>query len=227
MSTRVVAKRRGFTLTELLTVLGIVGVLVAILVTVVTRVRESGRRAVCQSNLHQISLAVRQYVQDHDGKFPSLLMVDNKNTTQAKIVRWNDVIFSYIKNRSVFECPTSQWPETWSDTDYSYNWMRLNHINWSSDKNPLKNEIEGSYEATALSVSTIWLNTDNTWQSEGEDVTDGVIIKGSCGRGAIAGNLHNGGANYSFLDGHVKWLTPEQWIEIECQNGPLPAPFKD
>jgi prepilin-type processing-associated H-X9-DG protein len=31
--------------------------------------------------------------------------------------------------------------------------------------------------------------------------------------------LHSGGANYSFADGHVKWLTPGQIQDVECGLG--------
>lgn len=44
----------GFTLLEILVVLVIVGVLASILLAVIVRVSEQGRRTTCESNLHQI-----------------------------------------------------------------------------------------------------------------------------------------------------------------------------
>ncbi|MEO6906466.1 MAG: type II secretion system protein [Abditibacteriaceae bacterium] len=60
----------AFTLIELLVVLGIIAVLAAILFPVFARARESARRASCQSNLKQLGLAVLQYTQDYDERYP-------------------------------------------------------------------------------------------------------------------------------------------------------------
>ncbi len=60
---------RGFTLVELLIVITIIGVLVALLMPAVNNARESGRRAVCQNNLHQMALGCVQ-LESKYGYFP-------------------------------------------------------------------------------------------------------------------------------------------------------------
>jgi len=64
------AKKRAFTLIELLTVLGIVAMLAAIILPAVIRARERGRRAVCNSNLRQIGIACQAYAATFNEKFP-------------------------------------------------------------------------------------------------------------------------------------------------------------
>src|SRR5947208_11599528 len=61
-----VATASGFTLVELLVVIAVMAVLAGLLLPVLARAREEGRRVACLSNLRQISQAHLMYVQDWD-----------------------------------------------------------------------------------------------------------------------------------------------------------------
>jgi prepilin-type N-terminal cleavage/methylation domain-containing protein len=61
---------RAFSIIELLVVVAIIAILAALLIPSLANARESGRRAACLSNLHQIGLAVRVYAADNNSSIP-------------------------------------------------------------------------------------------------------------------------------------------------------------
>ena len=95
--------RRAFTLIELLVVIAIIAILASILFPVFAQAREKARQSSCQSNLKQLSLAVTMYAQDYDERLPLAAYA----VSAYEFRLWHDLIDPYLKNKSVWHCPSS------------------------------------------------------------------------------------------------------------------------
>jgi len=60
----------GFTLIEVILVIGAIAILAAILFPVFARAQEKARQSSCMENLRQMSIALSLYARDHAGRFP-------------------------------------------------------------------------------------------------------------------------------------------------------------
>jgi prepilin-type N-terminal cleavage/methylation domain-containing protein/prepilin-type processing-associated H-X9-DG protein len=101
-------KNKAFTLIELLVVIAIIAILAAILFPVFAKVREKARQSTCASNERQIGLAILQYAQDYDEKYPggSPGVVDTANAAGTEPGSgWAGCVRPYIKSIDLFHCP--------------------------------------------------------------------------------------------------------------------------
>ncbi len=123
---RTATGRKGFTLVELLTVIGIIAVLAAILFPVFGSARAKARQSRCLSNMQQLGVAIETYVQDHGGFLPTWSITHpavpapsadastsggwnltgaEPNEPDPSVTTWDISIMTYLKEPSLLVCP--------------------------------------------------------------------------------------------------------------------------
>lgn len=86
----------GFTLIELLVVIGIIAILASMLLPSLARAKDAAKRIACVNHLRQLDLAVRMYVDDHNGYLPPRILTN----------RWTTSLRSYYQDLKLLKCPS-------------------------------------------------------------------------------------------------------------------------
>ena len=103
----------GFTLVELLVVVGVIAVLASLLMPALARAREQGRRAACLSNVRTLTAAWLAYAENHRGRLcgavPGLVdrpgFCDWVASAPGEQSLRNGVLWPYVNSAGPYRCP--------------------------------------------------------------------------------------------------------------------------
>lgn len=200
-------RKTGFTLIELLTVIAIIGILAAIIVPTVGKVRQTARTSACASNLRQLSLAALMFAGDNNGRLVELQF-------GAEPVYWFRQLYPYLKsdglNRSspIFQCPSDEDAQAafaangseWQSTSYLLLRETTTQRTLAQIANPSRSPLLIDAETT---------DTEN-YRNETRFLQQ------------VKGNQptwrHGSGVNLSYWDGHVALVVNPTFAEVFNQN---------
>lgn len=194
--------RRAFTLIELLTVIAIIGVLAAILIPVVGKMRESARTTQCIANLRTWGNATNLYVAENKGRLPAtvytMVKVNGANLAQDAYLYLNRYVvppenscYTYGYNQDMLAAYTCS---TRDDAGNNLKWAA-----YAFNDTPSAAMISAITEPSRL----IWA-TEAAGGSGGQRwITAGMLTPNCTNLGATTFRPHNGKNNFLYLDGHV------------------------
>ncbi len=226
---------RGFTLIELLTVIAIIGILAAIIIPTVGKVRQSAKSAQCLSNLRQIGMAFNLYPADNKGFYPRTAN-NSVPGVATPTSNWAKALTSYIPARPtanlvvinpVFLCPSEAIqpaPGAAGSSVHYFATYALENSNSAAAtapgsangprlvqaiKNPSKTFL--LLDALVDATSNAATGSASTFSEAQTDLAAAPDLR------RVMGFRHNEGINVLFFDGHTEKFTLTG-IKTACPN---------
>jgi prepilin-type N-terminal cleavage/methylation domain-containing protein/prepilin-type processing-associated H-X9-DG protein len=218
-------QRSAFTLIELLVVIAIIAILAAMLLPSISRSKGKATKISCVNNLHQLALALRMYTDDHQGYYPP----------RARTNLWPSRIYDGYKDLRILICPNDgPNPASWGGDDpahfpadaaprsYIYNGWN-DYMKGTLSASEMDNYMHGTSMA-CIRDSAIIHPSDTVTLGEKLTVSPQYhmdLLELEAG-GAVGNDLFQldrsrhggngqknsgeGGSNYSFADGGVRFV---------------------
>lgn len=189
-------RERGFTLVEVLVVVGIIAVLTAVLLPVFMRARAAARTAVCVSNLGQLYTAHRMYSDDHDRSVvPARTRVVETGT---RGITWCVLLQPYIRNEQILICPEDASPAASVQSvclphSYGINYLLAYNATWGA--RPFTAKVS---HVKRPSEVILFFEISGSAAAMGADYYEHRLSR--------LEPRHNDMGNFAFLDGHIKAL---------------------
>ena len=234
-------RSRAFTLVELLVVIAILAILASLLFPALASAKAKAKRSLCGNNLRQVAAATALYISDH-GVYPLFQTYDRsspvitwKNALQPYLHIKPDTDINY--QSSVLSCPLTFLPRIGSFTrnvPYAMNGVGTGLPKSGSnlgiglvetEKSPPDPRDRWRYSqvkdtmvlvpSDMIAYGDLATPVTPAGPNDKIGVSDvfmiKIVMKGPQ-PGIIPGQIHSGGANVVFCDGHLEWQKQERWV---------------
>lgn len=230
--------RSGFTLIEILVVIGILTILAALLFPVFGQARERARRVSCLSNMRQLGIGLGMYAQDSDERlffFGHDVDYSRSNGLApmgaSRDNRWWNQILPYTKNGDgLIVCPSdsARLPHSSENGQGGKPLVPRSYIANRAAESLSLAQIENPAEI--IVVSEKGDPFDDSWFEPPKNLYD----KAGYDQPVLALSRHQAGVNAIFFDGHAKWMSRNALTQNPCglpysgvdlmRRYPLPLP---
>ena len=176
--------KRAFTLIELLVVIAIIAILAALLLPALSKAKERAKRINCVSNLRQLALATRFYMDAEGDRFP---VYTDPNSNQDGW--WHRRIYPYIRTSGTF----TNWQTSGQAADYYI---------CPSDPTGLASRLSYGFNYYLTDVREAEVRSPARTMMIGD--AGSVYLTAAW---AEKGRYHKTGINVNFFDHHVEFIT--------------------